>query len=112
MLHASQSSGCNPLPAAQSSLDPFRILVRALVRRPGDYEHSSCLHIYLLLCLFVYVFVRVFVCVSVSACVFPCVCVSVCVVVGDAYVCVTVCLRVYLCVSACVHVQQQEHHSG
>ena len=65
MLHTSQGSGCNPFPAVQKSLDPFRTLVRALVRKPGDYQPIGCLHIYLLVCLFVYVFV----CVSVSACV-------------------------------------------
>ena len=69
MLHALQGSGCNPLPAAQTSPDPFRTLVRALVRTPGDYEPIGCLYIYLLVCLFVYVFVCVFICVSVSACV-------------------------------------------
>ena len=69
MLHASQDSGCSPLPAAQTSLDPFRTLVRALLGRPGDYEPIGCLYIYLLGCLFVYVFVCVFICVSVSACV-------------------------------------------
>ena len=65
MLHASQGSGCNPLPAAQTSQDPFRTLVKALVRRPGDYEPMDCLCIYVLVCLFVCVFV----CVSVSGCV-------------------------------------------
>ena len=69
MLYALQGSGCNPLPATQTSLDRFRTLVRALVRTPGDYEHIGCLYIYLLVCLFVYVFVCVFICVSVSACV-------------------------------------------
>ena len=69
MLHASQGSGCSPLPAAQTSPDPFRTLVRALVRRPGDYEPMGYLNIYLHVCLFVYVFLCVFVCVSVSACV-------------------------------------------
>ena len=95
MLHTSQGSGCNPLPAAQTSPDSFRTLVRALVRRPVDYEPIGCLHVYLLLCLFVYVFV----------CVFLCVCVSVCVIVGGVYAYVTVCLRMHLCVSSCVHVQ-------
>ena len=59
MLHTSQGSGYSPLPAAQASPDPFRILVRALVRRPGDYEPMGCLHIYVFMCLFVYVFVCV-----------------------------------------------------
>ena len=101
MLHTSQGSGCNPLPAAQTPLDTFRTLVRALVRRPGDYEHSSCLHIYLLLCLFVYVFVRVFVCVSVSACVsltsYACLYVSLCM-----FICVCLCASMFLCVSVIV----------
>ena len=66
MLHALQGSGCNPLPAAQTSPDPFRTLVRALVRRPGDYEPIGCLYIYLLGCLFVCVFVCVCVCLCVS----------------------------------------------
>ena len=48
MLHASQGSGYNPLLAAQTSPDPFRTQVRALVRMPGDYEPMGCLHIYLL----------------------------------------------------------------
>ena len=93
MLHTSQGSGCNPLPAAQTPLDTFRTLVRALVRRPGDYEHSSCLHIYLLLCLFVYVFVRVFVCVSVSACVSL-----------TSYACLYLSLCMFLCLLMCFHV--------
>ena len=29
------AQGCNPPPAAQASLDPFRTLVRGLVRSPG-----------------------------------------------------------------------------
>ena len=66
MLHAPQGSGCNPLPAAQTSPDPFRSLVRALVRRPGDYEPIDYLHIYLLVCLFVYVFVCVSNCAFLS----------------------------------------------
>ena len=76
MLHVSQGSRCNPLPAAQTSPDPFKTLIRPLVRRPEDYEPIGCLHIYLLVLLFVYVFICVFLCVSVSACValtsFPC----------------------------------------
>ena len=48
MLQASQCSGCSPLPAAQTSPDPFRTHVRALVRIPGDYEPMGCLYIYLL----------------------------------------------------------------
>ena len=100
MLPISKGSGCSPLSAAQTSLDPFRTLVRALLRKPGDYEPMGCLCIYVLVCLSVCVFL----CVSVCACVSPCVCVSVSVVEGDVYFCVTVCLRMHLCVSACVHV--------
>jgi len=65
MLHVSQGSGCSPLPAAQTSLDPFRTVVRAFLRRPGYYEPMFFVCIYVLVCLFVCVFV----CVSVSACV-------------------------------------------
>ena len=89
MLHASQGSGCNPLPAAQTSLDPFRTLVRTLVRRPGDYEPMGGLHIYLVVCLFVCVFV----CVSVS------VCVSL-----TSYACLYVSVYVYMCLLMCFHV--------
>ena len=108
MLPTSKGSGCRPLSSAQTSLVPFRTLVRAMLRRPGDYEPMGCLCIYVLVCLSVCVFL----CVSVCACVSPCVCVSVSVVEGGVYVCVTVCLRMYLCVSACVHVQNWEHHLG
>ena len=59
MLPTSKGSGCSPLPAAQTSLDPFRTLVRTFLRRPGDYEPMGCLHIYVFMCLFVYVFVCV-----------------------------------------------------
>ena len=100
MLHAPQGSGCNPLPAAQTSPDPFRSLVRALVRRPGDYEPIDYLHIYLLVCLFVYVFVCVFVCVSVSASVsltsYACLYVFLCM-----FLCVCLCVSMCLCVCLC-----------
>ena len=65
MLPTSKGSGCSPLPDAQTSLDPFSTLDRALLRSPGHYEPMGCLCIYVLVCLFVCVFV----CVSVSACV-------------------------------------------
>ena len=65
MLPTSKCSGCSPLPAAQTSLDQFRTLVKALLRRPGDYEPTGCLCICVLVCLFVCAFV----CVSVCACV-------------------------------------------
>ena len=96
MLHASQGSGCNPLPAAQTSPDPFRTLVRALVRRLGDYEPMDCLCIYVLMCLFVCVFV----CVSVSACVcltsYACLYVSLCM-----FICICLCVSMCLCVFLC-----------
>ena len=118
MLHASQGSGCNSLPSAQTSPDPFSTLVRALVRSPGDYELTGCLHICLLVCLFVCVFVCVSVsaCVSltsyaclyvscvglyVSGCVFPSVCVSVCVIVGGLCLCDCVSENVFVCVCLC-----------
>ena len=92
MLHTSQGNGCNPLPAAQTSPDPFR----SLVRRPEDYEPIGYLHIYLLVCLFVYVFV----CVSVSACVsltsYACLYVSLCM-----FLCVCLCVSMCLCVCLC-----------
>ena len=100
MLHTSQGSGCNPLPAAQTSPDSFRTLVRALVRRPVDYEPIGCLHVYLLLCLFVYVFVCVFLCVSVRAFVsltsYACFYVSLCM-----FICVCLCVSMCLCVCLC-----------
>ena len=96
MLHTSQGSGCNPLPAAQTPLDTFRTLVRALVRRPGDYEHSSCLHIYLLLCLFVYVFVCVSNCAFVSLTSYACLYVFQCM-----FTCVCLCVCMCLCVCLC-----------
>ena len=97
MLHASQGSGCNSLPSAQTSPDPFSTLVRALVRSPGDYEPTGCLHIYLLVCLFVCVFI----CVSVSSCVsltsYACLYVSLCM-----FICVCLCASMFLCVSVIV----------
>ena len=65
MLSTSKGSGCSPLVAAQTSLDPFRTLVRAMLRRPGDYRTHG-LFVYLCACVFV---CMCFVCVSVSACV-------------------------------------------
>ena len=118
MLPTSKGSGCSPLPDAQTSLDPFSTLDRALLRSPGHYEPMGCLCIYVLVCLFVCVFV----CVSVSACVsltsYVCFfvslcrfinvclyvskCLCVCVIVGGVYVCVTVCLKsVFVCVCLC-----------
>ena len=76
MFHASQGSGYSPLPAAQTSPDPFRTLVRALVRRPGDYEPTSFLSIYVFMCLFVYVFVCVSNCAFLSLTSYACLNVS------------------------------------
>ena len=61
MLPTSEGSWFSPLPATKSSLVPFRILVRALVRMPGDYEALACLCIYVL--------VSLYVCLYVSLCV-------------------------------------------
>ena len=92
MLPTSKGSECSPLPAAQTSLDPFRTLVRALLRRPGDYEPMGCLCIYVLVCLFV--------CVSVCACVsltsYACFYVSLCL-----FICVCLCVSMCLCVCLC-----------
>ena len=118
MLPTSKCNGCSPLPAAQTSLDPYRTLVRALVREPGDYVLMGCLCIYGLLCLFVCVFVCVTVCacvsltsyacfmclcvcLCVSACVFPCVCVSVCHCVWCICLCDRVSENAFVCVCLC-----------
>ena len=89
MLSTSKGSRCSPLPAAQTSLDPFRTLVRALLRRPGDYEPMGCLYIYVLVCLSVCVFV----CVSVCACVSL-----------TSYACFYVSLSMFMCLLVCFHV--------
>ena len=94
MLHTSQGSGYSPLPAAQASPDPFRILVRALVRRPGDYEPMGCLCIYVFMCLFVYVFVCVSNCAFVSLTSYACLYVSL-------FICVCLCVSMCLCVCLC-----------
>ena len=94
MPHASQGSGCSPLPAAQTSPDPFRTQVRALVRRPGDYEPMGCLHIYVFMCLFVYMFVCVTNCAFVSLASYACLYVSM-------FICVCLCVSMCLCVSLC-----------
>ena len=72
MLPTPKGSGCSPLPAAQTSLDPFRTLVRTFLRRPGDYEPMGCLCIYVFMCLFVYVFVCVSNCAFVSLTSYAC----------------------------------------
>jgi len=92
MLHASQGSGCSHLSAVQTSPDPFRTLVRALLRRPGDYETMGCLHIYVFMCLFVYVFLCVSNCAFVSLTSYTCLYVSL-------YMCLLVCFHVCVCLS-------------
>ena len=94
MLHASQGSGCSPLSGAQNSLDPFRTLVRALVRRPGDYEPMGCLCIYVFMCLLVYLFVCDSKCAFVSLTTYTCLYVSL-------YICVWLCVSMCLCVCLC-----------
>ena len=89
MLPTSKGSGCSPLPDAQTSLDPFSTLDRALLRSPGHYEPMGCLCIYVLVCLFVCVFV----CVSVSACVSL-----------TSYACLYLSLCMFLCLLMCFHV--------
>ena len=95
MLPASHSSGCSTLPAAQTSLDPVRTVVRALVRKPGDYEPMGCLHIYVLMCLCVCVFIFVSVCASLSLTSYACLRVSLC-------MCICVCLCVSICLCVCL----------
>ena len=96
VLPASQDSGCSALPAAQTSLDPVRTLVRALVRKPGDYKPMGCLCIYMLVRLLVCVFVCVSVCASVSLTSYACLYVSLCM-----FICVCFCVSFYLCVCLC-----------
>ena len=92
MLPTSKGSGCRPLPSAQISLVPFRTLVRALLRRPGDYEPIGCLCIYVLVCLFLCVFV----CACVSLISYACYYVSLC-----RFICVCLYVSKCLCVSLC-----------
>ena len=94
MLPASQVSGCSAFPAAQTSLDPVRTLVRALVRRPGDYEPMGCFCIYVLVCLFVCVFVCVSVCASVSLTSYASFYVSL-----FMFMCLLVCFHMSMCLS-------------
>ena len=95
MLHISKGSGCSPLSAAQTSLDPFRTLVRALLRKPGDYEPMGCLCIYVLVCLSVCVFLCVSVCACVSLTSNACLYVSL-------YRFICVCSCVSMCLSVCL----------
>ena len=62
MLHASQGSGCNPLPAAQTSLDPFKTLVEPWsegleIMNPWVVCISICLCVCLYMCLYVGLYV-------------------------------------------------------
>ena len=122
MITTAKGSGCSLLRATQTSLVPFRTVVRARLRRPGDYERMGCLCIYVLVSLFVCVFACVSVCSCVSLtsyacfymslCRFICVCLCVsmclCVCLFRCGWCIYLCdyvSRMHLCVSACVHVQ-------
>ena len=91
MLHTSQGSGCSPLPAAQTSPDPFRTLVRALVRRPGDYESMGCLPMCLCVCLYM--------CLYVSLIVHLCLWLAM-----HVYMCLLVCFHVSVCLSVSLSV--------
>ena len=95
MLPTPKGSGCSPLPAAQTSPDPFRTLVRVLIRRSGDYEPMGCLHIYVFMCLFVYVFVCDSNCAFVSLTSYACLYMSLCMFICVCF-CVSVCLSVLL----------------
>ena len=61
MLHASHRAVGAALSQLQTSLDPFKALVRALVRRPGDYEPMGCLCIYVFMCLYMCLYVTLIV---------------------------------------------------
>ena len=61
MLHASHRAVGAALSQLQTSLDPFKTLVRALVRRPGDYEPMGCLCIYVFMCLYMCLYVTLIV---------------------------------------------------
>ena len=97
MLPTSKVSGCSILSATQTSLVPFRTLVRAMIRRPGGYKPVGCLCIYVLVCLLVCVFV----CVSVCACVSL-----------TSYACLYVSLYVYMCLLVCFNVSVCQCHCG
>ena len=95
MLPTSKGSECSPLSVAQTSLDPFRTLARALLRRPGDYEPMDCLCIYVLVSLFICVFACVSVCACVSLTSYACfLCVNVYV-----YMCLLLCFHLSVCLS-------------
>ena len=96
MLPTSKCSGCSSLPAAQTSMDPFRNLVRVSLRRPGDYEPMGCLCISVLVCLFVSVFACFFVCACASLTSYACFYVLLCM-----FLCVCLCVSMFLCVCLC-----------
>ena len=96
MLPTSKGSGYSPLPGTQTSLVPFRTMVRAMLRRPGDYEPTGCLCIYVHVCLFVCVFLCVSVCACVSLTSYACFYVSLCM-----FICVCLCVSMCLCVCLC-----------
>ena len=96
MLPTSKGSGCSSLPAAQTSLDPFRTRVRAMLRRPGDYEPMGCLCISVLVCLFLSVFACFFVCACASLTSYACFYVLLCM-----FLCVCLCVSMFLCVCLC-----------
>ena len=108
MLPTSQSSGCSPPPAAQTSLDP----VKDPSLSPGqkawdDYEPMGDLCIYVFVCLCMYL------CGSVclSLCVLVCICLPKYVYMC-AYMCVYMCLCVLICVALWVeHISVCDHVS-
>ena len=96
MLPNSKHSGCSLLPATQTSLVPFRTLIRAMLRRPGDYEPMGCLCISVLVCLFLSVFACFFVCACASLTSYACFYVLLCM-----FLCVCLCVSMFLCVCLC-----------
>jgi len=88
MLPTSKGSGCSPIPAAQTYLDPFRTLVRALLRRPGIMNPW-------VVCVFMCLCVNLYVCFYVSLTSYACFYVSLC-----RFICV--CLYVSKCLCVCL----------
>ena len=69
--HTAESSDCvrhltgywvQGSPAVQTSLDPVRTLVRAMLRRPGDYQPLGCLCIHMDTHMYLYVSLCVLLC--------------------------------------------------
>ena len=96
MLPNSKHSGCSLLPATQTSLVPFRTLIRAMLRRPGYYELMGSLCISVLVCLFLSVFACFFVCACASLTSYACFYVLLCM-----FLCVCLCVSMFLCVCLC-----------